>query len=214
VRRGRSICQQIRGVALDQAISALLIELMTPMTVDIALAVQQEIEVRIGETDELRRTQLERARYEAELARRRYMKADPDNRLVVNNLEADWNDKLRQHLAAQEDYEQQTEKERRLIDTHTRQQSLSLVEKFPRVWNDPNVEARERKRIVRLLIEDVTLVRPTSLLRKCDFAAASRALSQYSLGYRPGCCVKLLRPSSLRSMSFSTCTPKLRSRRF
>jgi DNA invertase Pin-like site-specific DNA recombinase len=159
VRRGRSICQQIRGVALDQAISALLIELMTPMAVDIALAVQQEIEARIGETDELRRTQLERARYEAELARRRYMKADPDNRLVVNNLEAEWNDKLRLHLAAQEDYEQQTEKERRLIDTHTRQQLLSLVEDFPRVWNDPSVEPRERKRIVRLLIEDVTLIK-------------------------------------------------------
>jgi len=159
VRRGRSICQQIRGIALDQAISALLIELMTPMTVDIALAVQQEIEARIGETDALRRTQLERARYEAELARRRYMKADPDNRLVVNNLEAEWNDKLRLHLAAQEDYEQQTEKERCLIDTHTRQKLRSLVEDFPRVWNDPTVEPRERKRIVRLLIEDVTLIK-------------------------------------------------------
>jgi hypothetical protein len=163
VRRGRSICQQIRGVALDQAISALLLELMTPMAVDIALAVQQEIEARIGETDELRRTQLERARYEAELARRRYMKADPDNRLVVNNLEAEWNDKLRLHLAAQEDYEQQTEKERRLIDTHTRQQLLSLVEDFPRVWNDPSVEPRERKRIVRLLIEDVTLTKAEAI---------------------------------------------------
>lgn len=159
VRRGRRICQQIRGFALDQAISALLIELMTPMTVDIALAVQQEIEARIGEMDTLRRTQLERARYEAELARRRYMKADPDNRLVVNNLEAEWNDKLRIHLAAQEDYEQQTEKQRRLIDTHTRQQLLSLVEDFPRVWNDCTVAPRERKRIVRLLIEDVTLIK-------------------------------------------------------
>ena len=159
VRRGRRICQKVRGVALDQAISALLIELMTPMTVDIALAVQQEIEARIGETETLRRSQLERARYEAELARRRYMKADPDNRLVVNNLEAEWNDKLRIHLAAQEDYEQQTKKDRCLIDTHTRQQLLSLVEDFPRVWNDSTVAARERKRIVRLLIEDVTLIR-------------------------------------------------------
>jgi DNA invertase Pin-like site-specific DNA recombinase len=159
VRRGRRICQQIRGGALDEAISALLIELMTPMTVDIALAVQQEIEARIGETDAVRRTQLERARYEAELARRRYMKADPDNRLVVNNLEAEWNEKLRLHLAAQEEYEQQTEKERRLIDTHTRQKLLSLVEDFPRVWNDPAVAPRERKRIVRLLIEDVTLIK-------------------------------------------------------
>lgn len=69
VRRGRKLCQQIGGIALDQAISALLIELMRPMTMDIALAAQREIEARIGENDVLRRTQLERARYEAELAR-------------------------------------------------------------------------------------------------------------------------------------------------
>ena len=78
---------------------------------------------------------------------------------MINNLEAEWNDKLRLHLAAQEDYEQQTEKEQRLIDTHTRQKLRSLVEHFPRVWNDPTLEPRERKRIVRLLIEDVTLIK-------------------------------------------------------
>jgi DNA invertase Pin-like site-specific DNA recombinase len=159
VRKGQRVCQTIRGLRLDQAISALLIELMTPITVDIALAVQQEIDARIGETDALRRSQLERARYEAELARRRYMKADPDNRLVVNNLEAEWNGKLRAHLVAQEEYEQQTEKERRLIDSHTRQKLMSLIDDFPRVWNDPAVPPRERKRIVRLLIEDVTLLK-------------------------------------------------------
>lgn len=159
VRLGGRVCQSIRGVALDQAISDLLIELMSPMTMDIALAVQQEIEARIGETDALRRAQLERAGYEAELARRRYMKADPDNRLVVNNLEAEWNDKLRTHLAAQEEYEQQSEQARKLIDSQTRQMLSSLVSDFPRVWNDTTVPSRERKRIVHLLIEDVTLIK-------------------------------------------------------
>jgi DNA invertase Pin-like site-specific DNA recombinase len=159
VRKARPVCQHIRGGGLDRAISALLIELMTPMTVDIALAVQQEIDARVGETDALRRAQLERARYEAELARRRYMKADPDNRLVVNNLEAEWNSKLQAHLAAQEEYEQQTQAERRVIDTDTRQKLLSLIEDFPRVWNDPAVQSRDRKRIVRLLVEDVTLIK-------------------------------------------------------
>jgi hypothetical protein len=133
------------------------------MTLEVALAVHQEIEARITETDALRRGQLERARYEAELARRRYMKADPDNRLVVDSLEADWNDKLRAHVAAQEDYERQTEKERRLIDAETRQKLLSLAEDFPRIWNDPGVEPRERKRILRLLIEDVTLVKADTI---------------------------------------------------
>src|SRR5881394_3572404 len=76
------VCQRVPGTIVDQAISSLLLELMQPMTLEIALAVQQEVEGRIAETDSLRRKHVERAQYEAELARRRYIKVDPDNRLV------------------------------------------------------------------------------------------------------------------------------------
>jgi len=106
----------------------------------------------------LRRKHVDRAQYEAELARRRYMKVDPDNRLVADSLEAEWNNKLRSLAEAQEQYEQQTQKQKLLIDSQTREQLLSLAADFPRVWNDPTIEPRERKRILRLLIEDVTLI--------------------------------------------------------
>jgi hypothetical protein len=59
---------------------------MTPMTLGVTLAVQQELEARDAETDALRRQHVERLRYEADLARRRYMKVDPDNRLVADAL--------------------------------------------------------------------------------------------------------------------------------
>ena len=158
VRRGEKVCQSVPGSAVDRAISDLLLELMQPMTLEVALAVQQEVELRITETDTLRRKHVDRAQYEAELARRRYMKVDPDNRLVADSLEAEWNNKLRSLAEAQEQYEQQTQKQRLLIDSQTREQLLSLAADFPRVWNDPAVEPRERKRILRLLIEDVTLI--------------------------------------------------------
>lgn len=158
VRRAEKICQRVPGAVVDQAISNLLLELMQPMTLEVALAVQQEVESRIAETDTLRRQHVERAQYEAELARRRYMKVDPDNRLVADGLEAEWNNKLRSLAEAQQQYEQQAEKQRLLIDSQTREQLLSLAADFPRVWNDPSVEPRERKRILRLLIEDVTLI--------------------------------------------------------
>jgi hypothetical protein len=116
------------------------------------------VEARVTETDALRRKHVERAQYEAELARRRYMNVSPDNRLVADSLEAEWNNRLRILAEAQEQYEQQTQKQRRLIDSQTREQLLSLAADFPRVWNDPCVEPRERKRILRLLIEDVTLI--------------------------------------------------------
>jgi DNA invertase Pin-like site-specific DNA recombinase len=158
VRRAEKVCQRVPGSVVDQAISNLLLELMQPITLQVALAVQEEVEARVTETDALRRKHVERAQYEAELARRRYMKVDPDNRLVADSLEAEWNKKLGALAEAQAHYEQQTQKQRLLLDSQTREQLLSLAADFPRIWNDPSVEPRERKRILRLLIEDVTLI--------------------------------------------------------
>jgi len=163
VRSGEKVCQRVPGVVVDQAITELLLELMQPITLEVALAVQQEVELRISETDALRRKHVERAQYEAELARRRYMNVDPENRLVADSLEAEWNNKLRSLAETQTQYEQQTQKQRVLIDSETREQLLSLTTDFPRVWNDPCVEPRERKRILRLLIEDVTLINGTRI---------------------------------------------------
>jgi len=158
VRRAEKVCQSVPGKVVDQAISTLLLDLMQPMTLQVAIAVQQEVEARVTETDDLRRKHVERAQYEAELARRRFIKVDPDHRLVADTLEAEWNNKLRSLAEAQEQYEQQTQKQRKLIDSQTKEQLLSLAADFPRIWNDPSVEPRERKRILRLLVEDVTLV--------------------------------------------------------
>src|SRR6516162_3078466 len=105
VRRGGKTCQSVPGKVVDPAVGALLVELMTPMTLEVTLAVQRELEARTAETDALRRQHLERTYYDAELARRRYMKVDPDNRLVADALEAEWNDKLRIHADAVADYD-------------------------------------------------------------------------------------------------------------
>jgi DNA invertase Pin-like site-specific DNA recombinase len=158
VRKSEKVCQRVPGRVVDEAISNLLLELMQPMTLQVSLAVQQEVEARIAETDALRRKHVERAQYEAELARRRYMNVDPDNRLVIDSLEAEWNNKLRTLAETQEQYEQQTQKQRMLVDSQTRNQLLSLAADFQHVWNDSSVEHRERKRILRLLIEDATLI--------------------------------------------------------
>lgn len=159
VRSAAKVCQRVHGKVVDQAISNLLLELMQPLTLEVALAVQQEVEARFAETDTLRRQRVERARYEAELARRHFLKVDPDHRLVADELEAEWNEKLRIHASAQAEYEQQNQQQRRLLDEETRQKVLSLANNFPRIWNDPEVEPRERKRMLRLLIEDVTLLK-------------------------------------------------------
>ncbi len=77
IQRGEPLCQQIHGAALDQAIAALLVQAVTPVTLEVALAVQQEIESRSVESDRLRHQEVERARYQSDLARRRFMQVDP-----------------------------------------------------------------------------------------------------------------------------------------
>jgi len=98
----RGLCQTIHGAALDAAIGEVVVETMTPLAIEVALAVQQELVARSAEADRLRRQQVERARYEADLAERRFLRVDPDHRLVADALEADWNATLRALAAAQE----------------------------------------------------------------------------------------------------------------
>jgi DNA invertase Pin-like site-specific DNA recombinase len=114
--KGTTLCQTIPGVTIDEAIGEILIEAVSPMALEVTLAVQAELEARIEEVDRLLQQQVERARYEAELARRRYVRVDPDNRLVADELEAEWNQKLRAQREAEEDYQKKREADRLAID--------------------------------------------------------------------------------------------------
>jgi DNA invertase Pin-like site-specific DNA recombinase len=159
IQHGEPVCQQVPGAAIDQAIGELLVSAMTPLALEVALAVQQELQSRIDEADQLRRKQVEQARFEADLARRRYLHVDPANRLVADSLEADWNDKLRQLSDAQVEYERQRENDRLAITDEHRARIAALANDFPRLWQDPDTPDRERKRMARLLIEDLTLIK-------------------------------------------------------
>jgi hypothetical protein len=125
----------------------------------VAFAVQPELQSRLDEADRLRQQQVERSRYEADLARRRFLRVDPDNRLVADSLEADWNDKLKMLAAAQELYENRREQDRNVITDQQRAAIRSLASSFPQLWSDPSTPDRERKRMARLLLEDVTVSR-------------------------------------------------------
>jgi len=171
-------CQSIPGDGIDRAIGELLLDAMTPFALEISLAVQQEVQSRIEEADQVRYQQVERTRYEADLARRRYMQVDPGNRLVADELESDWNHKLRALTESQEEYERRRESDRLLVDDETKSRILALAHDVPRLWRDPKTPDRERKRMVRLIIEDVTLIKDTSITVHVRFkGGATRSLS-------------------------------------
>ncbi len=170
-------CQQIPGSGIDLAIGALLLEMVQPVTLELAFAVQAELQARLDEVDQLRRQGAERARYEADLARNRFMQVDPNNRLVADALEAEWNSKLRALSEAQEQYEQQRQKDRTMLDETSRQKVLALAQDLPKLWHDPQTSDQDRKRMVRLLIEDVTLSRAEKITAKILFkGGATRTL--------------------------------------
>ena len=153
------ICQFIPGDHIDRAIGELLLEVISPAALEVALSVQEEVERRCEEVDRIRRQEVERAQYEADMARRRYMQVDPDNRLVAGTLETEWNQKIEALAVAQEQYERQRAADRSLLNGDTRDRVLALATDFPALWNNPKTPNRERKRLVRLVIEDVTLIK-------------------------------------------------------
>jgi len=158
IQSGSRRCLTVPGSGVDAAIGQLLLDSVTPLALDVALSVQAELEGRADEADALRRSHVERARHRAELARRRYLSVDPDNRLVADSLEADWNDALRQLQGAQDEYDRASSEATALSDEH-KERVRGLAADFPALWSDPATPQRERKRMARMLIEDVTLTK-------------------------------------------------------
>jgi DNA invertase Pin-like site-specific DNA recombinase len=157
IQDGGRRCQTVPGAGVDIAVAQLLLDTLTPLAIEVALTVQTELEHRASEADALRRQHVERARHHADLARRRYLSVDPDNRLVADSLEADWNNALRALQAAQDDYDKASADESAALTDERTTRIRALAADFPALWSNPDTPQRERKRIVRLLIEDVTL---------------------------------------------------------
>jgi DNA invertase Pin-like site-specific DNA recombinase len=159
IEHARRICQAVPGAGLDDRIGRLLIDTLTPLATEAALTVSAELEHRADQADALRAAHVERARYHADLARRRYLAVDPANRLVADTLEADWNTTLRALSQAQDAYDHARKNNTGQLTDAQKTRIQQLVTDLPAIWDDPATPARERKRIARLLLTDVTVTR-------------------------------------------------------
>ncbi len=158
IRAAQPICQHIGGAPVDTAISELILGALTPLALQVALTVSDELVHQAGQADAIRAAHVQRAQHAADQARRRYLAVDPGNRLVADALEADWNARLRELAAAQDEYAT-ARTATALIDEQQRARIRALATDFPALWNNPATPMRERKRLIRLLITDVTLTR-------------------------------------------------------
>jgi hypothetical protein len=132
---------------------------MQPAQLEVSMATLEQIEARARQIDRQWQLRIERAQYEADQARYRYLQVDPANRLVADTLEADYNARLLALQQAEQHYQRQRQADRLTVDTHQRERILALATDFPAIWGDPNTPQRERKRMLGLLIEDVTLIK-------------------------------------------------------
>jgi DNA invertase Pin-like site-specific DNA recombinase len=165
--RGEPNCQSIAGKPIDKAIGTLVAESMTPAAVELALEIRREIETRYEEADQLRCRATERAQIEADLAQRRFMLVDPNNRLVADTLEGEWNNKLRALADAREERERARQRDQVVLDDAIRQQLVAMTGDFRKLWDDPSTPNRERKRLLAYMIEDATLIKiPTERITR------------------------------------------------
>lgn len=169
IEHGEPPCQSVPGRTIDPAIGELLLGTVTPLALEVALTVQRELQQRLQEADRLRRQRVERCRYEADLARRRYARVDPDNRLVADALEAEWNAALRALDAAEKEYTAAKEADRAALSPADRERVLSLATRFADVWRSPTTRDRDRKRMARLVLEDVTILKQEAIVLRVRF---------------------------------------------
>ena len=185
-RYGRKTCQSMRGDLVDAEISRFAIDAMNRENIDLALAVQEQVEAEFVEADAQRAGRIEALRYEADLARRRFFEVDPANRLVAASLEADWNERLREVEEACQEREARAAAREIELSERQVERIRELARDFEQVWNAARTGNADRKRLLGHLIEDATLTRDG-----CEVTIGLRMRGGRSLTLEP---VQLPRP--------------------
>ena len=155
LQTGADACQRISGAVIDKAIGDLLIEMVTPLAMASILQVQNELIARDKEIDFIKRKDLERCRKEMETSRTRYFNTDPSNTLVAKHLESDWNDKIRIYDERLDAYQKERKENLETIEERVSTQIMAIADNFQSLWENPRVQNEERKRMLRLLIDNV-----------------------------------------------------------
>ena len=152
-----SPCQHIAGSALDAYVAARVLDAVAPAALEISMAAAAQAENERAALDKLWRQRVERARYAADRARRQYQLADPENRLVTRQLEADWEAALAEAGRLETGYQRFAEQTPAVLAPAERDAIRSLAADLPRVWDAPTTTRADRKELLRILIDDVTV---------------------------------------------------------
>jgi DNA invertase Pin-like site-specific DNA recombinase len=150
-------CQHIAGPALDSYIAGQVLQAVAPAALEVSMAAAAQAEAERAMLDKLWRQRIERARYAADRARRQYQLAEPENRLVARQLEADWEAALAEAARLEVDYQRFTEEQPATLTPAERAAIQALASDLPQVWHAPSTTQADRKELLRILMEDITV---------------------------------------------------------
>lgn len=155
--RGQTTCWSVAGEPIDAAVEELFLESFVPGELELCLAVEREVQHQSAVITEQWRARIEQAEYEARHAERRYKAVDPDNRVVARTLEREWELRLREL----DDVRRRLEEAKRAhvveLSRDDRQRIRALAQDLPAVWKAPTTRLSERKGMLRLVIEAITV---------------------------------------------------------
>jgi len=180
-------CLLVPSPDIDAAVSQRVLEIVQPAQLAMALQAYEELAQRATTVDRQRQLKIERAEYEAHLAQRRYEEVDPANRLVAATLEQRWNRALEQVDAVKQAYitHQQVHGTRDLL-AH-RDAVLALGQDLPRLWHAPTTSSKDRKRILRLVLKDITITKVAKTVT-LQIRWHGGAMEELSVPLRPKAC--------------------------
>lgn len=159
---GTKSCMSVRCDLLDAAISEQVLNALRPEELGLALEALQRLEERDATAMHQWQMRLQRMEYEAALAERRYQEVDPSNRLVARTLEQRWNQALSQLEELRKQYAEIEGNNARAATPEQKARVIALAKDFPRLWKASSTLAKDRKRMLRLLICDITVERRTA----------------------------------------------------
>jgi DNA invertase Pin-like site-specific DNA recombinase/predicted DNA-binding transcriptional regulator AlpA len=150
-------CLNVGAVQIDDAVAQAVLTALAPLGIEAALAAAERIETDHDGALAQWRLAVERASYEAQRTERRYRTVDPDNRLVARGLEAEWEKSLRELETAKAELVQREQRHPRTLSADERSRLLALGADLHGVWQAPTTVARDKKEVLRALLEEVII---------------------------------------------------------
>jgi DNA invertase Pin-like site-specific DNA recombinase len=158
-----SYCLSFSGELVDKAVADVFLEAIKPAQLQLSIGAVERLETEMRQVNRQLELQIEKACYEADLARRRFTAVDPENRLVGRNLEREWNDLLAEVDRLKR--EQSTKVSLKVIGSSERQAILNLSRDLPKIWHAASTTQIDRKQLLRYIIRDVTVTRDNRIVR-------------------------------------------------